>query len=66
MRWLLMCAVASALGGRCLRMADYVRGPAATRGAIAAGRLVLPTLVKLLAVFVVDTSEKELTFPLEK
>jgi len=27
-------AVASALGGRCPRMADYVRGPAATRGAI--------------------------------
>ena len=25
------------LKGRCLRMADYVRGPAATRGAIAAG-----------------------------
>jgi len=35
-------AVASALwgapGGRCLRMADYVRGPVAPRGATAAAR----------------------------
>ena len=30
-------AVASALGGRCLRMADYVSEPAAPRGATAAG-----------------------------
>src|SRR5215813_4090771 len=30
-------ALGGLLGGRCPRMADYVRGPAATRGAIAAG-----------------------------
>jgi hypothetical protein len=47
-RWLLMCTVASALGGllgeRCLRMAGYVRGWRRPGSARRRRGLVLPTL----------------------
>jgi len=48
-RWLLMCAVASAPGGflegRCLRMADYVRGRRATWEATARAHVLMLTIL---------------------